>query len=96
MYYSMSEYKLVGYRRSKRAGKKYDAILRRVGQTVKFVHVPFGDLNYQHYKDSTPNKLYTRLDHGDRQRRDRYRTRHKKDLRDGFYSPGYFSYYKLW
>ena len=34
--------------------------------------------------------------HKDKERRKRYRARHKVYLKDGYYSSGYFSYYYLW
>ena len=91
----MNDYALIGFRKSQRAKKKYDAILKHK-ETGKVSHVPFGDTAYQHYKDTTPNKLYSHLNHGDANRRRLYRMRHQKDLRPGYYSPGYFSYYRLW
>lgn len=38
--------------------------------------VSFGDKRYQHYKDQTPLKLYSHLDHLDPKRRASYRARH--------------------
>jgi hypothetical protein len=91
----MKEYRVAGYRRSHRKGKKYDAILKNIA-SGKLAVVPFGALGYQQYRDSTPLGLYTSGDHADLKRRRLYRQRHAKDLRTGYYSPGYFSYYKLW
>ena len=46
----------------------------------------FGDNRYSDYTI-----------HKDKERRNRYRTRHKKDLQNGNYmSPGFLSYYLLW
>ena len=49
----------------------------------KLIH--FGDKRYQHFKDTTPLKLYSNLDHGDEKRRDSYLKR-AKGIRnkDGF------------
>ena len=80
---------------------KYTAIL----PNGKRVH--FGHKDYQHYKDSVPKslggKLWSKLDHNDKKRRDNYRKRHGGVLtKDGSkayqrkYSPSWFSYYFLW
>ncbi len=51
----------------------------------KWVH--FGNINYQHYFDSTPLKLYTHLNHGDKKRREAYRKRHMAiKLKDGTFA----------
>ena len=91
MYYKKNEYKLLGYRKSLTKNKKYDAILQGKNKIVK---VPFGDNRYNNYHDLTGLNLYTST--GDKQKRKLYRARHKKDLKEGYYSPGYFSYYVLW
>jgi len=77
--------------------KKYTAIL----PSGKKVH--FGDRRYQHYKDNTPLKLYSKMDHGDSKRRKNYRARHSKVLlKDGTpaykkkYTPAWFSWNYLW
>lgn len=59
------------FKKSNRSGKKY-MVLAPHG---KWVH--FGDINMQHYKDSTPLKLYSHLDHNDLQRRKSYLARAK-------------------
>lgn len=46
--------------------------------------IQFGDKRYEQYKDSTPLKLYTRLNHGDKERRRLYKCRHEGiDLQQG-------------
>jgi hypothetical protein len=87
----MENYKLFGFRKSKTKNKKYDGILIKEG---KKVYVPFGDIRYEQYHDLTKLNLYK--SHNDKTRRASYQARHKKDLRDGYYSPGYFSYFYLW
>jgi hypothetical protein len=94
-YYSKKEYKLLGYRKSKTKHKKYDAVLENK-KTGKIKYVPFGDNRYENYHDLTGLNLYPHLLHGDKKRRKLYRARHKKDLKTGYYSPGYFSYYVIW
>ena len=95
MYYSKKDYKLLGYRRSKTKYKKYDAILEQK-KTGKLKYVPFGDKRYENFHDLTGLNLYPHLLHGDKNRRRLYRARHKKDLKKGYYSPGYFSYFVIW
>ena len=94
-YYKKTEYKLLGYRKSKRKNAKYDAILENK-TTKKLKYVPFGDNRYENYHDLTGLNLYPHLLHGDKNRRRLYRARHKKDLKTGYYSPGFFSYFVLW
>ncbi|NBX76512.1 MAG: hypothetical protein EBQ92_08150 [Proteobacteria bacterium] len=77
--------------KSTRKGKKYMAYLKN--DPSKKIH--FGALGYQQYKDSTPLKLYSEYDHNDKDRRDRYYARHKKDIVKGF-NPGYLSFLFLW
>jgi len=86
--------------------KKYTAIFTDpVSKKQKRVH--FGDRRYQHFKDSVPKsrggRIWSKLDHGDANRRKNYRKRHAgmkcKDGRrciDKKYSPSWFSYYYLW
>lgn len=59
---------------SNRKHKKY-----MVEHNGKKIH--FGDKRYHHYKDSTPLKKYSHLDHNDKDRRDRYLKRALK-IRD--------------
>lgn len=40
----------------------------------KYVH--FGDSRYPQYRDTTPLKLYSHLDHNDKTRRELYYNRH--------------------
>jgi hypothetical protein len=89
----------------------YDAVLRpkrRKGTVNQFQqaqsgkdminlkHIPFGDKRYSNYRDKTGLNLYPNLIHNDKERRKRFRARHLKFLKKGFYSPSYFSYYVLW
>jgi hypothetical protein len=91
----MSDYKLKTFERSNTKNKKYNAVL--INKTTKKIkRIPFGDSRYEQYKDSTGMGLYSNRDHNDKTRRDLYRNRHNKDLKDGYYSAGYFSYKYLW
>jgi len=84
------------FSKSTRVNKKYMVLYNG-----KKIH--FGDKRYKHYKDNTPLKLYSHLDHKDPKRRANYRNRHKAiKLKDGSYayknknSPSYWSYNYLW
>jgi hypothetical protein len=57
--------------------------------------VPFGAIGYEQYKDSTGLNLYSKLNHLDKDRRKRYRERHKGEEKNKF-SSGYWSYKYLW
>ena len=94
-YYSKSEYKFIKFEKSEAKHKKYVAILKnkKNGNEIK---VNFGDTRYQHYKDVTGLKLYSKLDHDDPERRKSFRARHKGFIKRGFYSPAYFSVKYLW
>ena len=95
MYYPIKDYRLLGFRKSDRTFKKYYALLEhRINKNLVKVH--FGDNRYQHYRDITGLSDYNYLNHNDDERRDRYRQRHSKDIKKGFFNPGYFSYYYLW
>jgi hypothetical protein len=94
-FFSKKEYKFIEFRKSKAKHKMYAAILqnKKTGRTHT---VNFGDKRYQNYQDKTGLNLYPHLIHGDPERRKRYRQRHKKDLRAGYYSAGRFSWKILW
>lgn len=79
-------YKGTGY-------KKYKVELYEKGEKIKTIQ--FGDKRYEHYKDSTPLKLYTHLNHLDKERRKRYKNRHEKD-RHVKYTAGWFADKFLW
>jgi hypothetical protein len=94
-YFLKTDYTLKGFEKSKRKYKKYDAILlNKINKKIYLI--PFGDSRYQQYKDDSGLHLYSHLDHGDKKRRDSYKNRHAKDVRDGYYSAGYFSMNYLW
>lgn len=94
-YFSFNEWKFKGFEKSKSKNKKYDAILINK-ETKKEKRISFGDANYGQFNDSTSLDLYSNVNNLDKKRRDAYRLRHEKDLRDGYYSAGYFSWYYLW
>ena len=94
MFYKISEHELLGYRKSTRKGKKYDAVLRPRSPKSKILYVPFGAIGYETFQDLTGLNLYQT--HNDRTRRANYKARHRKDIKKGYYSPGWFSYNITW
>ena len=95
VYLSIKEWELTGFKKSHKPNKKYDAILRNY-YTNKIKIMSFGDTRYENYDDKTMLNLYPELIHGDKKRRKLYRMRHKHNLRKGYFSPSFFSYYFLW
>lgn len=94
-YYSKKDHKIFGYQRSRTTGKMYDAILLKKGSN-KLIRLPFGSSSNENYQDKTGLNLYPHLIHNDKKRRKAFRARAKGFLRDGYYSPSWFSYYILW
>ena len=78
----------VVFQKSNKKYKKYRAIL------PSHKEVYFRDTRYQQYKDRTPLKLYSNLDHNDPKRRELYYKRHPKDYDK--YSAYYFAKKYLW
>ena len=90
------------FKKSSRKGKKY-SVVTPSGKTIHFGALKADGKGYFHYKDSTGLGLYSHLDHGDKERKKRYRDRHSKILlKDGTPAykskehPAYWSYYYLW
>ena len=84
------------FQESTRKNKKY-----MVKYNDKWIH--FGDKRHEHYRDSTPLKLYSYLDHNDPKRRESYRKRARGiKNRDGNLtyldknSPNYYALNFLW
>ena len=86
VYFDKKNYKLVGFQKSSKQNKMYDAIIK--SKLDKIHLIPFGD--------KTGLNLYPNLIHNDKTRRKNYRRRHQIHIKNGFYSPSYFSYYYLW
>ena len=78
----------IRFERSRTRGKKYDGIIEDK-VTKRQQRVPFGDVNYQHFSDSTGLKLYSRLDHNDPKRRAAYKARHENTRHKKFSSSWY-------
>ena len=76
--------------------KKYKVVLYDNNKN-KIKTVQFGAVGYEQYKDSTPLKLYSRDNHGDKQRRTSYRKRHgAQNFHNTKYTPAWFSWNYLW
>lgn len=92
-----TQYRLKGFEVRQDGKHKYNALLEH-RQTHRIRKVPFGGIKsdgtpYQHYHDRIGH--FRDYDHNDRERRRRYRVRHRgEDLRK--YSSGYFSMLYLW
>jgi hypothetical protein len=94
--YPSSEYKFVRFKKSKNPNKKYTAILINK-KTNRTVNVNFGSTMYQQYKDSTGLNFYSKYDHLDKERKKRYKLRHKGEGDNNKkYSSAWFSYWYLW
>lgn len=91
---SPEDYKFKEFKKSNTKYKKYDAILehKNTGRTKT---IPFGDVRYEQYKDSTGLGLYSDKNHGDKQRRKNYKSRHNKTSKNKF-SSSWFSMKYLW
>lgn len=74
----------------KKSTRKYKKYMIKVGD--KWIH--FGDNRYEQYKDSTPLRLYSRLDHNDIRRRQLYYIRHGRTSNKN--SAKYWSNKYLW
>lgn len=85
---------------SPRKNKKYRVYFTLAGEDC---YVDFGQLGYEHYRDSTPLRRYSGWDHGDAGRRRNYLLRasgivdkHGHKTRDDPLSPNYWSIRYLW
>ena len=95
VYLSMDDYKLLGFRKSTKEFKKYDAILKD-RKTGKIKYMSFGDNRFDNFRDMTGLDLYPDKIHNDKKRRLLYRLRHHHNVRYGYWSPSWFSYFVLW
>ena len=97
-YYPKSNFRLLGFQKSNKKNKMYDALImnKHLQNINKVIFIPFGDKNYQNYHDLTGLNKYPNLIHGEEKRRNAYRARAKHNLKDGYFSPSYFSYFYLW
>ena len=90
----MDDYQFIKFEKSKSPNKKYSAILKNK-KTGRIKTVNFGDIRYQHYRDSTGLGLYSNLNHGDNKRRDNFLKRFEKSSKKK-YSASWFAKNYLW
>ena len=75
------------FKKSTNYNKKY-MVKTPSGRWIHFGALTPNGKGYFHYRDTTPLKLYTHLNHNDPERRRRYKERHSKILlKDG--TPAY-------
>jgi len=96
---------IVRIEKAKAKHKKYSAIVRNK-ITKKERKINFGDDRYENFKDSTPLKLFSNKNHGDKKRRKNYFMRHSgvptksqavaKEKAKGKYSAKLLSHLYLW
>lgn len=96
----MVKYNILKFKKSSRKNKKYDVY---VYIDDKLKKISFGDNRMQQWKDQTPLKLYSHMDHNDPKRRKQYRARASKiKNKKGEYTfnkpeyANYWSYNYLW
>jgi hypothetical protein len=107
--YKMPVESSITFRKSRKKGKKYDAIIPaklwnkyRTPLANRDKIISFGALGYQHYKDLIGS--YSKLDHLDKYRRRLYRARHAAIFQANSrtpsyqirYTPAWFSWRYLW
>lgn len=100
MVFSVKDYKIVRFEKSPLRDKKYRVYLepkfQKQGEVKRQDALDFGQTGYEHFKDSTPLKLYSKDDHNDQKRRELYRNRFRHLYDPEVYSPTYFSWNYLW
>ncbi len=83
---------------STRDNKKY-MVRSPKGKLIHFGSIRPNGEPYSQYKDSTPNKYYSYLDHNDKKRKRRYQSRHKaildKSGRPAYLNPEQPAYYAM-
>lgn len=98
MYYPKKDYTFIKFMKSDKKDKKYYALLKN-NKTGKDKKLYFGAIKkdgtpYDQYKDNVLG-YYSKYDHLDKARRQRYINRHKNDINKE-YSPSWFSLKFLW
>ena len=94
---------MLTFKRSTRKNKKYMVSKNNGVNFTKDNWIHFGDTRYEQFKDQTPLKLYSHLNHNDTKRRMNYLQRSKgiKDKNGNLTylnknSPNYYSVKYLW
>lgn len=96
---------IVKIEKAKAKNKKYSAYIKNK-KTGKIKKINFGDSRYENFKDSTPLKLFSNKNHGDKKRRENYFLRHSgtkskaeaiaKEKAKGIFTPKLLSHMYLW
>lgn len=94
-YFHKTEWGVIKIYPSDSKYKKYSTVLKN-NETGKTRLLHWGDSRYPQYKDTTGFQTYTHLDHLDNDRKKRYIKRHRHFIKEGYFSPGYFSMKYLW
>ena len=81
-FWDKKDYKLVGFEKSERKNKMYNAILK--SKFGLYHRVPLGDKRFEIFRDKTGLNLYPHLIHNDEERRKNYRKRHQVYLKEGY------------
>ena len=75
--FPVADYKIEKFQRSPDSSKKYRVTLRnKIDNSIAVID--FGARAYQQYRDTTPLKLYSNLDHNDESRLKLYRQRFER------------------
>jgi hypothetical protein len=90
----MREIKKDGYifKPSTRKEKKYDVFDKQGNKIASFGAIRENGIPYEQYKDRIG--IYSRYDHNDKERRERYRKRHNRPLIKN--TPNFFARTYLW
>lgn len=89
-----NEYKHIGFEKATAKNSMYNAILKHK-KTGKIKKIPFGHKKFSNFQDRTGLNLYPHLIHGDKERRKRFRARHKENAKHRF-SSAFFAFRWLW
>lgn len=91
------------FQKSSNPKKKYDVFIsaelwnkKRPNSPTNrpYKKISFGATGYEQFKDNTPLGIYSKLNHLDKNRREKYYKRHGKEAK--IFSPKYFSHKYLW
>ena len=97
VYLKMKLFKVNNIYKSPIKHKKYRvSLVHKRNGTVRTMDFGGDPKRYEHFKDKTPIKLYSHLDHNDKVRRRSYKKRHQIHIKKGYYSPSFFSMKYLW
>jgi hypothetical protein len=95
VYYSMNSHTFLKNEKAISKGKKYTALIQN-NESGKIKKINYGSSINQQYEDKTGLGMYTHKNHKDKDKRENYKKRHNVYIKQGFFSPGYFSMKYLW